>query len=424
MQDELEARAMQSSSRLRVGVLFACVAAAVQLAGCGGGSSATVPASPAQSLPAQPAHVDAVAYVKGAAIPQASYAHWRYVDQRLGVAGDVGHQALGFLITSQWVLDEAGARGLSSSETQVKGYLAGLERKSFPRPGMLHRFLTSSGETEGDLLARARVEMLKASLAAKASAGSAGAHADSVLASFEQGFHRRWRSYTTCKPAYVMEDCSEYRGKGEGLAAGATSHPRAPARLPTARRSSARRSPTSASSTGTTHSQKAPTLNTGQELPTPAPGALTLSSPAFELNGAIPAQYTCDGAGVSPPLRWRNVPPNAAALILYVIDDETPGANGGIRWLVGDIDPKSTGVDAGQTPAGGVVGANTYGHAGYGAICPVHGATTRVEFVMYALSKRIALTAGFQPSEAAYEYGKQKLLLGKAAVTYAGYRRP
>ena len=45
-----------------------------------------------------------------------------------------------------------------------------------------------------------------------------------------------------------------------------------------------------------------------------------LSSPAFRPGGAMPVRYTCDGAGVSPPLAWRNVPADTAELLLLAID--------------------------------------------------------------------------------------------------------
>jgi hypothetical protein len=43
---------------------------------------------------------------------------------------------------------------------------------------------------------------------------------------------------------------------------------------------------------------------------------------------------------------------------------------------------------------------------------------------MYALSKKIPLTPGFQPAVAEREYGPSKLILGSPAVTYADYHRP
>jgi Raf kinase inhibitor-like YbhB/YbcL family protein len=238
------------------------------------------------------------------------------------------------------------------------------------------------------------------------SAGKSSAQRSATLAAFERAFQQRWKAQTTCKPGYVMEDCAEYRGRPEDLTIKHT----------------ASSSSTSGSSTAAAASSSSSTRSSGTsagELPPSAPGAMTLSSSAFERDGALPAQYTCAGANISPPLQWQNVPAKAAALVLFAIDDTTPGAAGGIRWIVGDIDPTSKGVAAGQTPEGGIVGTNTQGHTGYGGICPPHGKTATIEFVLYALRKKIPLTPGFQPTTAESEYGAGKLLLGSAAVTYA-----
>jgi phosphatidylethanolamine-binding protein (PEBP) family uncharacterized protein len=138
----------------------------------------------------------------------------------------------------------------------------------------------------------------------------------------------------------------------------------------------------------------------------------------------VPAQYTCDGKGISPPLQWQKPPAKAAEYVLFVIDDTIASKNGGIRWVVGGIDPSSSSVAAGQVPAGGIVGTNTAGQAAYSPICPDHGHTDTIEFVMYALRNPIKLSPGFQPSVAESEYGRSKDILGAAAITYAVYHRP
>lgn len=160
----------------------------------------------------------------------------------------------------------------------------------------------------------------------------------------------------------------------------------------------------------------------GELLP-PAPGEMAISSPAFALNEALPAAYTCDGAGISPPLEWRNVPAKAAALVLLVIDASSDGREGGIRWMVADIDPHDTGVAAGAVPAGGVVGRNAEGKPGYGPVCPPRGKESWVEFQLYALSEPISVSPGFEPGEAESAYAGHILGSG-AATTYAVYVRP
>ena len=53
-------------------------------------------------------------------------------------------------------------------------------------------------------------------------------------------------------------------------------------------------------------------------------GALQVSSLAFADHAPIPARYTADGEGVSPPLHWMGVPAGAATLVLIVEDADAP----------------------------------------------------------------------------------------------------
>jgi phosphatidylethanolamine-binding protein (PEBP) family uncharacterized protein len=397
---------------------LAVLAAAGLIAGCGGGSSttattSTVPSSPAASTQGSASSADAVAFVSTTPISKASYEHWLAAEKALGAGTNPSHKALAFLITSQWVLGEAAGRKLSVSEAEVKRRFEQIVKQSFPKAGSLEKFLASSGETEADLLARVRVELLRSRIAAQIAAGKSGSQSKAVLASFEEAFQRHWRGYTTCKPGYVMEDCSEYKGAPENLTVASSSSHSAASGASASGSSSSSRSGAARSSS-----------SVGGELPAQTASGMAISSPAFERNGEVPKQYTCDGAGISPPLEWQNVPSKAAALVLFVIDDSSNGSTGGIRWIVGDISPGSKGVAAGQTPEGGIVGSNAQGRSDYGAICPPHGKTSTIEFVLYALSKKIPLSPGFQPAVAESEYGAGKLLMGEAAVTYAVYHRP
>jgi phosphatidylethanolamine-binding protein (PEBP) family uncharacterized protein len=391
---------------MRVGLtLFLGVITAL-LAGCGGGSgssssvSSAIPNSPAAvAAPASSSNVDAVAYVTKTPIPKVSYEHWLAVERAGGASTNASHRALSFLITSQWVVGEAAARKLSVSDAEVKQRFAQISKQSFPKTGSLQKFLAKSGETETDLLTRVKVELLESRIAAKVTAGKSGAQAKSALASFQRAFQEHWKKYTTCKSGYVMEDCSEYTSKvAEDLTASPAVH------LP--------------------HAYTHTPASLEAEVPPPQTGAMSIDSPAFERNALIPAQYTCDGAGTSPPLQWHNVPKQTAALVLSVIDDTDSGKAGGIRWMVANISPSATGVNAGAVPSGAVVAANAQGNASYGAICPTHGTTSKIEFVLYALKKPLTgLSTGFLPAEAEQQYGSRKLLLGKPAITYAGYAR-
>ena len=52
--------------------------------------------------------------------------------------------------------------------------------------------------------------------------------------------------------------------------------------------------------------------------------ALDLKSLAFNDHAPMPARFTADGAGVSPPLQWSGVPATATGLVLIVEDADAP----------------------------------------------------------------------------------------------------
>lgn len=53
-------------------------------------------------------------------------------------------------------------------------------------------------------------------------------------------------------------------------------------------------------------------------------GAIELTSLAFADHAPIPARYTADGEGLSPPLAWTQVPAGARSLLLLVEDADSP----------------------------------------------------------------------------------------------------
>jgi hypothetical protein len=114
-----------------------------------------------------------------------------------------------------------------------------------------------------------------------------------------------------------------------------------------------------------------------------APAAnMTLSSPAFANNAAIPAKYTCDGANVSPPLAISGVPSGAKSLALTVEDPDAP--NGTFtHWLAWNLPSSTTSIGEGQHV--GTEGQNGFGKTGYGGPCPPSGLHHYV-FTLYAMA--------------------------------------
>ena len=73
-------------------------------------------------------------------------------------------------------------------------------------------------------------------------------------------------------------------------------------------------------------------------------GLIEITSPAFAPNSQLPQRYTADGAGLSPPLRWRNVPASAVTLALIVEDADSPTPEPLVHGIVVDIDPRELGL--------------------------------------------------------------------------------
>ena len=115
------------------------------------------------------------------------------------------------------------------------------------------------------------------------------------------------------------------------------------------------------------------------------------ASPAIPPGGEIPAQYTCDGSDISPPLSWKNVPAGTGSVVLVVEDPDAP--SGTFRhWAVFDIPPASPGLDAGYSanrPAAALHQArNDFGKTAYSGPCPPKGAGTHhYHFRLLAISR-------------------------------------
>lgn len=426
---------MSSSSergrnRSRAPLALIALGAAAALVGCGGGGSSTtttvsavgnasasrVPVGQTAGLAA--AHAEAVVTVGRAPITKTTFEHWVAVTAAVSHAQAnartpstaLKNRVLGFLITSNWVLGEAAHLGISVSDSEAHRRLVQVTAKQFPKASQLKRYLASIGETEADLLWRIEVELLESKISQRVTAGrTAASEIHTLLSGFQRSFEARWRRRTSCRAGYVMEDCRQYKGP---------LHP--PGAAGTGSASAAGSSSSAAASSSSSTGSGTARANTGGEVPPGPPGAMALSSPAFELNGAIPAQYTCDGANISPPMRWTNLPAHTAELVLFVIDDSSIGKEGGIRWVVAGLEPSLTGIAAGRLPAGAIVGLNGSGNATYGGICPPKGKPATIEFVLWALSKKIPLSSGFTPALAEHEYSHSEL---GSAATYASYAR-
>jgi hypothetical protein len=114
---------------------------------------------------------------------------------------------------------------------------------------------------------------------------------------------------------------------------------------------------------------------------------LAVTSVSFTNYGAIPAKYSCDGAGISPSLHVGNIPAGAKSLVLIVHDPEAPRNGGFTHWIVWNIDPKG---DIPENFKGAMQGLNDAERRGYIGMCPPAG-VHRYHFRVYALDAMLQL---------------------------------
>lgn len=138
----------------------------------------------------------------------------------------------------------------------------------------------------------------------------------------------------------------------------------------------------------------ATTAPAGAQTVDPAAPALRVTSAAFEQGGEIPGEYSCDGAGGSPPLAWSHVPPGAKSLVLFVDDPDAPRSGGFVHWVAYGIPASTAGAEAGKPPPGATEGKNSGGSSGYTPPCPPSGQEHHYHFQVVALDFEPQLPAG------------------------------
>jgi hypothetical protein len=160
---------------------------------------------------------------------------------------------LGYLISADWLIDEADAQGVAVSDKQVHARLVSIARQDFPGKGSFERFLHSSPYTVSDLLLRIKLQMLSERIehkvlgrAAKvtqaqiasyyAAHRSRFAHQalsaastsikqelrsqseERTFSAFKRAFRKRWTARTDCRAGYVVLECRQYKASSASAA--------------------------------------------------------------------------------------------------------------------------------------------------------------------------------------------------------------
>ncbi len=125
---------------------------------------------------------------------------------------------------------------------------------------------------------------------------------------------------------------------------------------------------------------------------------IRLTSTAFAEGGTIPRKHTCDGADVSPPLAWDNVPEGTRSFALICDDPDAPMGTW-VHWVLFNLPadarslPEAVPTEK-ELPGGARQGTNDFRKIGYGGPCPPPGKPHRYFFKLYALDTTLDLPAG------------------------------
>lgn len=142
-----------------------------------------------------------------------------------------------------------------------------------------------------------------------------------------------------------------------------------------------------------------------------APASMRLTSPAFHDGGTIPTRFTCSGKGVSPPLRFRDVPVAAQELALLVEDRD---AGRFVHWSLLRIPPTIHFIAEGEPPQGTVQTANGFGDKRWGGPCPPEGeGGHRYVFALYAADAPLGLDSTASPDDVRSAIAKHAVATGR-----------
>lgn len=117
---------------------------------------------------------------------------------------------------------------------------------------------------------------------------------------------------------------------------------------------------------------------------------MRITSSAFEHQGKIPPVYTCEGANISPPLAWCELPADTRSLALIVDDPDAPDPAAPqriwVHWVLYNLPVDDDGLveNVMTLPAGTLEGLNDWKQTGYGGPCPPIG-RHRYFHTLYAL---------------------------------------
>jgi len=144
---------------------------------------------------------------------------------------------------------------------------------------------------------------------------------------------------------------------------------------------------------------------------------LEVTSPAFDHEGFIPKEYSCDGPGYSPELNIGGLPLETKSLAIIVEDPDAPK---GLftHWLVWNVPPADV-IQSNSKP--GQEAVNSAGTVGYTPPCPPSG-THRYYFKVYALDTLLDMRKNFDKTALEQEISEHVIAYGELMGRFKSLR--
>lgn len=142
---------------------------------------------------------------------------------------------------------------------------------------------------------------------------------------------------------------------------------------------------------------------------------MKVDSSLFHDGDTLPRNFTCDGAGVRPPLTFSGLPDGTQTLAVAV---EDPDAVGGVftHWVAWNFTSDVASIRGDELAAGAVEGRNSAGETGWYAACPPNGTGPhQYIFTIYALD--VSLTLPTDSTFDAFLQAADGHILARGSVT-------
>ena len=153
-----------------------------------------------------------------------------------------------------------------------------------------------------------------------------------------------------------------------------------------------------------------------------AEGEIVVRSPAFGPGEAMPREFTCDGAGVSPPVEWQPGPAGTKSYALTLWHESPDGVKS--YWVVYDIPANVTQLPKGSRSIG-TLGLTGKRRAEYDPMCSKGPGVKEYHITVYALAGRPQVDAAGATREGLLAaIGKLALAEGTLTFTYERKGRP